>query len=172
MRVRSSRTTRVTKALTNLIPEANSILKSIAKSVPVGGNTLFTRAAKLIEKGFYTGPILNFQSQFTAGDDGVVPPPLTRDRLHPKSLKDAPFTIPELALRGAIRIPLDFTFGKKPPVILVPGTGSTGFLTYAGNYLKLLRNVDYADPVYLNIPDFLLDDAQLNAVSRRWVTST
>jgi hypothetical protein len=94
-----------------------------------------------------------------------VSPP-SASGVYRSSFKDAPYTLPELALRSAIRIPLGFTFGQKPPVILVPGTGSTGYLTYAGNYLKLLRNVDYADPVYLNIPDFLLDDAQLNAVSQ------
>jgi hypothetical protein len=147
----------------NLLIAANTILSSIAKSVPIGGSTLFARAAKLIENGFYTGPLPNFAAQSTAGDDSVVSTPSISGVYH-KSVKGAPYTLPELILRGAIRIPVGFTFGQKPPVILVPGTGSTGYLTYAGNYLKLLRNVDYADPVYLNILDFLLDDAQLNAV--------
>jgi hypothetical protein len=151
--------------LTNLIPEAYSILNSIVNSAPVVGDTLFTRAANLIQNGFYNGPILNFESQFTAGDDGVVSPPSTTEILYPAGAADAPFTISEMDLLAAIRIPLGFTFGKKPPVILVPGTGSTGYLTYAANYLKLLRDVDFADPVYLNVPHFLLDDAQLNSVS-------
>lgn len=33
-----------------------------------------------------------------------------------------------------------------------------------GNYIPLLSNVDYADPVWVNVPGYLLGDAQLNAV--------
>lgn len=58
-----------------------------------------------------------------------------------------------------------FTFGQKPPVVLVPGTGSKGCETYSSNFIKLFQGVAYADPVWLNIPGFLLDDAQNNAVS-------
>lgn len=46
---------------------------------------------------------------------------------------------------------------------MVPGTGSTGCLTFRSNFIKEWQNVDYADPVWLNIPHFLLDDAQVNA---------
>ena len=47
--------------------------------------------------------------------------------------------------------------------MLFPGTGSTGYLTFIGNFIPLLTNVDYADPVWVNVPHFLLDDAQQNA---------
>jgi hypothetical protein len=132
-----------------------------------GPNALFNKAAALIQNGFYSGSISNILSQSTAGDSLVVTTnPSPRRLVYPQAaLLDPAYDIAELKLRAAIRIPLTFTYGQKPPVILVPGTGSTGYITYAGNYIKLLSNVDYADPVWLNIPDFLLDDAQSNAVS-------
>lgn len=82
-----------------------------------------------------------------------------------KSPQDAPYSNSESALRSAILIPSSFTYGKKPPLVMVPGTGSKGCLTYGSNFYKQFQNVNFADPVLLNIPDFLLDDAQSNAVS-------
>lgn len=68
-------------------------------------------------------------------------------------------------LRGAIGIPSDFEYGSgtKNPVILVPGTASMGGLVYASNYAKLLKNTNYADIVWLNVPNYLLDDCQSNS---------
>lgn len=50
-----------------------------------------------------------------------------------------------------------------PPVILVPGTGNLGFQTFEGNFIQLFTGTSYADPVWLNIPGYLLGDAQVNA---------
>lgn len=44
-----------------------------------------------------------------------------------------------------------------------PGTGATGSINFQSNIGKLLSQEDYADPVYLNIPNNLLNDAQSNA---------
>lgn len=80
--------------------------------------------------------------------------------------RDAPYDLPESKLRGAIHIPPEFRYGAPgapQPIILVPGTGNTGYLNFQGNYIKLLKNSHVADPVWLNIPDFLNDDAQTNA---------
>jgi hypothetical protein len=120
----------------------------------------------LINAGFHSGGISNISAQFTAGNHLVhLINPLAKKIIYPRVQSSDPvYDVLELRLRSAVNIPLAFTYGKKPPVILVPGTGSTGFLTYSGNYLKLLSNVDYADPIWLNIPDFLLNDAQTNAV--------
>jgi hypothetical protein len=86
--------------------------------------------------------------------------------LHPRRhYDDAPYSVRLSDLERALIIPYSFTFGDKPPVIFVPGTGSTGFLTFRGNYLKQFADVSFADPVWLDIPHFLLDDAQVNAVS-------
>ena len=80
-----------------------------------------------------------------------------------KNSCDAPYSISESKLRSAIYIPDSFTYGAKPPVVLFPGTGATGYITFDGNFIPLLQNVDYADPVWVNVPGFLLDDAQHNA---------
>ena len=68
--------------------------------------------------------------------------------VYPKSELDAPYSISEQYLRSAIFIPETFTYGKKPPVILFPGTGSTGFLAFSGNFIPLLSGADWADPVW------------------------
>ncbi|KAK7974075.1 hypothetical protein PG989_015923 [Apiospora arundinis] len=77
--------------------------------------------------------------------------------------RDAPYSLPEAQLRAALYIPESFTYGAKPPVIFVPGTGSYGGSAFAPNLRKLLTNVSYADPVWLNVPHAMLGDAQQNA---------
>lgn len=76
---------------------------------------------------------------------------------------DAPYSVSESRLRSAIFIPETFTYGEKPPVILFPGTGSTGWLTFKGNFIPLLSETNWADPIWVNVPDLLLEDAQVNA---------
>ncbi|KAF5532940.1 lipase B [Fusarium mexicanum] len=44
------------------------------------------------------------------------------------------------------------------PVILFPGT------SFQGSFISLLTGVDWADPVWVNVPELLLGDAQVNAV--------
>lgn len=80
-----------------------------------------------------------------------------------KAAADAPYSLPAGQLRGAIYIPSSFGYGATPPLIMVPGTGSTGFLTFTGNFIKQFTGSPFADPVWLNIPDYLYDDAQLNS---------
>ncbi|KAK1991284.1 alpha/beta-hydrolase [Colletotrichum falcatum] len=80
-----------------------------------------------------------------------------------KDAADAPYTLSEAQLRQAIFIPQGFTFGQKPPVVFVPGTGVYGGEAFGPNLLKLLSNVPYADPVWLNVPGALLGDAQTNS---------
>jgi pimeloyl-ACP methyl ester carboxylesterase len=82
----------------------------------------------------------------------------------PKRIQSDPsYTLNEPQLRAVIYIPPTFTYGQKPPVILVPGTGSTGYQAFDGNFIPLLTGVSWADPVWLNIPIELLGDAQTNA---------
>ena len=80
-----------------------------------------------------------------------------------KACGDAPYSVDEGTLRGAIYIPSGFTYGAKPPVILMPGTGNTGYITYQGNFIQTLTGSNYADPVWVNVPGYLLGDAQVNA---------
>ncbi|GAB7361116.1 hypothetical protein MBLNU230_g1152t2 [Neophaeotheca triangularis] len=87
-------------------------------------------------------------------------------RAFPKaSSRDAPYSLSESQLRSAIHIPSTFQYGRNgapQPAILVPGTGNTGYATFIGNYIPLLQGSQIADPVWLNIPSFLLQDSQLS----------
>jgi len=126
------------------------------------------RVNRLAASGLLGTPnVLDLKDEATEGDDLAIPTnPPPKTTIYPKaSPSDAPYDLTEAQLRSVIRIPLGFTYGQKPPVILAPGTGSTGYLTFAGNFLQTLANVEYADPVWLQIPNFLLDDVQVNSVS-------
>lgn len=46
---------------------------------------------------------------------------------------------------------------------MVPGTGTTGPISFASNFIKIFTGSSYADPVWLNIPGWLLDDVQVNS---------
>lgn len=85
--------------------------------------------------------------------------------LYPKKAgtTDAPYSVAEADLRAAIFIPSGFTYGKKTPVLFVPGTGAYGGSNFANNLRKLLTGQSYADPVWLNVPDAMLGDVQVNA---------
>lgn len=76
---------------------------------------------------------------------------------------DARFSVLESRLRAAMYIPPGFTWGRKQPIVMSPGTGATGGVNFETNIGKLLAQEDFADPVYLNIPDALLSDAQISA---------
>jgi hypothetical protein len=80
-----------------------------------------------------------------------------------KSESDAPYSNSEQALRSAIFIPPSFTYGQKQPLIFIPGTGTYGGEAFTYNLLKLFSSSPLADPVWLNVPDALLADAQSNA---------
>lgn len=80
-----------------------------------------------------------------------------------KAPTDAPYSLSEAQLRAAIYIPPGFTYGRKPPTIFVPGTGAYGGINFGSNLRKLLTNVPYADPVWVNIPGANLGDVQVTS---------
>ncbi|KAI5252285.1 alpha/beta-hydrolase [Aureobasidium subglaciale] len=80
-----------------------------------------------------------------------------------KSCGDAPYSVDEATLRAAIHIPPGFTFGAKPPVILMSGTGYHGFEAFRGSYIPSLKDQSYADSVWINTPGRQLDDSQTNS---------
>ncbi|KAH9212808.1 hypothetical protein DL95DRAFT_410869 [Leptodontidium sp. 2 PMI_412] len=85
--------------------------------------------------------------------------------LYPKlSDGDAFYHVKELDLRSAIFIPTAFQYGRdgRVPVLLVPGTGSMGGETYESNFAKLLGTSTFGDPVWLNVPGRMCDDAAQN----------
>ncbi|KAK8193841.1 uncharacterized protein BKA78DRAFT_281835 [Phyllosticta capitalensis] len=80
-----------------------------------------------------------------------------------KGVKDAPYLLSEQELRQIIQFPEGFTYGQKQPVIFVSGTGVYGYEAFQNNLIKLLTGVDYADPVWINIPKASIPDAQINS---------
>ena len=80
--------------------------------------------------------------------------------IYPSQIGDAPYSVSEEKLRAALKIPNAFTYGQKQPVLLVHGTGQSGPQNFGPNIGKLLAATDYADPLWLNIPSKLNQDAQ------------
>lgn len=82
-----------------------------------------------------------------------------------KDANDAPYSLTEPDLRGAVYIPEGFEHGAngKRPVLLVPGTAIPSGSTYYFNYEKLLAESDFADTVWVNIPGNSLNDVQINS---------
>ncbi|KAF2428800.1 alpha/beta-hydrolase [Tothia fuscella] len=142
---------------------ATSLISSIVAS---STNNPIAEAVARIQNGFAPDDIKNIPTDAYTGS-GSSQNSNTRNPSQPvypkKERGDAPYSLSESALRAAIYIPSSFTYGRTTPLIMVPGTGSTGYLTYRGNFIKQFTGSSFADPVWLNIPDFLYDDAQVNA---------
>ncbi|KAF9690598.1 hypothetical protein EKO04_011340 [Ascochyta lentis] len=117
------------------------------------------------------GPVLDgtlttaLQGGLPVGENSISNNNKAVSGLYPKKLQtsDAPYSVSEAALRAAIYIPSGFTYGKKTPVLFVPGTGAYGGTNFANNLRKLLTGKSYADPVWVNVPGAMLGDAQLNS---------
>ncbi|KAI9655327.1 MAG: hypothetical protein M1821_005474 [Bathelium mastoideum] len=152
------------------IPQATAIVSSaIAPAASPG--SFYDSVVQLIANSFLPSNLGQSLSGLVNGL-GVIGPNAevnvnTRSpstTIYPKKQStDAPYSLTEAQLRQVIYIPSGFTYGQKPPAILVPGTGNTGYETFSANYIPLLTGVSYADPVWLNIPGHLLGDAQVNA---------
>jgi hypothetical protein len=151
------------KSFSDCTPAVLSVVNSALIPSPTD---LYEVAVELIESGITPGNLTQLIGVITSGCNSQRNQnPAPSKPIYPKkSPSDAPYSVSESQLRAAIHIPTTFTYGKKTPVILVPGTGETGCTSYIGNYIKLLTGTSYADPVWLNVPDYMLDDAQVNAV--------
>ncbi|KAF4341978.1 lipase B [Fusarium beomiforme] len=147
------------------INDASSIMEKVAASEP---DNIVEYSARLIANGVVSGStddLISYAKGLGSEENGSSnqnpDPPKS---VYPKAAScDAPYTVSEDKLRSAIFIPDTFTYGKKLPVILFPGTGATGYTTFKGSFIPLLTGVDWADPVWVNVPGLLLDDAQVNA---------
>ncbi|KAL9114867.1 MAG: hypothetical protein Q9227_001110 [Pyrenula ochraceoflavens] len=149
------------------IPEAASIVQNALPSVTELGS-IINSSITLIENGFKPGDLSTDVIGSAEGVNSVnnVNPRNPDTVIYPKkSPSDAPYSLAESALRASIYIPPTFSYGNgsKQPVILVPGTGSYGGDTYTPNFIKTLTPTTFADPLWLNIPGALLDDAQVNS---------
>jgi len=154
-----------TKTQTNAA-SAIAQLSSIHAAKPSAN--LFEFVAAVAAEGLTANSVtdlLGFVDGLASGENSMSNVNIQRpkDTIYPRKGNDPKYSVTESSLRAAIYIPPSFQGGKVQPVILMPGTGATGYLTYVGNYIRLLTGSSYADPVWLNIPGYLLNDAQVNA---------
>jgi hypothetical protein len=143
--------------------EATSILSSIFSATPTD---LYDNIVELIANDFSPGNLGQVETTYSEGcnSDTNNNPQDPSGTIYPKkSASDAPYSLSEAQLRQAIYIPSTFTYGNVPPIVMVPGTGSTGCLSFGSNFIPQFTGSSYADPVWLNVPHLLLDDAQVNA---------
>ncbi|KAF5610121.1 lipase B [Fusarium subglutinans] len=147
------------------VAEALSITEKVAKSEP---DNIVEYSARLIANGIISGStddLLSYAHGLGSAENGYdnqnPDPPKS---VYPKAAScDARYTVSEDKLRSAIYIPDTFTYGEKLPVVLFPGTGATGWTSFRGSFIPLLTGVDWADPVWVNVPELLFGDAQVNA---------
>lgn len=151
--------------------QANEAISNVFKASPTPEN-LVDAAAQLVAQGLTLDNVagaLDFVEGALTGENSVQnnnprdPSPAAFPTAAPG---DAPFSLSEEELRAVIHIPDSFQYGRAgapQPIILVPGTGNTGYITFSGNLIPLLQGSDIADPVWLNIPGHLLGDAQTHA---------
>ncbi|GME50291.1 hypothetical protein GTA08_BOTSDO07677 [Neofusicoccum parvum] len=145
------------------VQQAQDRIRQIYSATPTN---IYKNIANQIAAGLTTMTITEALGILTTGENSQTnsnPRNPTTPIYPQKAPGDAPYSLSEQALRAAIYIPPSFTYGRKPPTILVPGTGSYGGINFASNLRKLLTDVPYADPVWLNVPGALLGDAQANA---------
>ncbi|KAH7309174.1 hypothetical protein B0I35DRAFT_471039 [Stachybotrys elegans] len=162
----------VLKAVKQLVPTArptnvdgaSKVIASLAKARPTN---ILEYGSHLIANGIISGGVEDLlqiaggSGPAEAGSSNSNPDPPTS--VYPKDACDATYTIPEDKLRAAIYIPDSFTHGEKQPVVLLAGTGNMAYTSFSGNFIPLLSNSDWADPVWVNVPGKLLDDVQTNA---------
>lgn len=149
-------------------PQSIASIQTTLQNLNVGKNqtSIYTLVADMIEAGVAPPDIVTNINTFSAGLNSANNvnsrnPSVT---IYPKkNSADAPYSLTESALRQVIQIPSTFTYGQKPPVILMPGTGDRGGINFGSNFIKLFKNVAYADPVWINPPSFCLGDAQVTA---------
>ena len=153
------------------IAEASRRVSSVVQAQATAG-TYVQVAADLVESGLTLengADALDFVTDILEGENSSRNVNLRNPQpaAFPKAgSNDAPYSVSEAKLRAAIYIPSGFQYGRQgapQPIILVPGTGNTGFVTFSGSYIPLLQGSKIADPVWLNIPGYLYNDAQTNA---------
>ncbi|KAK3114140.1 hypothetical protein LTR53_007854 [Teratosphaeriaceae sp. CCFEE 6253] len=162
----------VTPTATPASPQqALAALSTIYQASPTPNN-LYAALGEVVAAGLTTHNVNDALSALEGGLTGQNsetnvnpknPSPAVYPKAHPS---DAPYDLTEAQLRQALYIPPTFrygTAGAPPPVLLIPGTGATGYTTFRGNYIPLLTGSSIGDPVWLNIPGYLLNDAQANA---------
>jgi len=165
----------VESTLENIVPlpsptsveqAASRLQSAYAAAAPT---SFFQSAAIIIQQGLASNDLASIAAGFNAeqGSNSFNNNPHNPTKsIYPKKAQgDAPYQQTEAKLRQHIYIPPGFTFGKKPPVILVPGTGERGggnfIVGLAGYTSHMLR------PVTLIIALGKLDPVAAGPVVRR-----
>ncbi|PYI10548.1 alpha/beta-hydrolase [Aspergillus sclerotiicarbonarius CBS 121057] len=123
----------------------------------------------IVASGLLPSKLLSFLNGYldnSLNSGHNVNPGLGSERIYPsRAAKDAPYSIPEEALRQAIHISNFSPAGRKgqKPVILVPGTAAPAGTSYYFNFGKLGSAIPEADVAWVNVPGASLGDAQINA---------
>lgn len=142
---------------------------SLSKIHNTGDRSLFEIAVESLNAGLAPADILDLAQGLLDHEINSIVNENPRNPITSifptKDANDAPYSLTEADLRGAVYIPEDFEYGAngKRPVLLVPGTAVPCGSTYYFNYEKLLADSDFADPVWVNIPGNSLDDIQINS---------
>lgn len=140
--------------------------QAYARAKPTG---YIQSAAVILKQGLAGGDFKSLAAAFNknpGGENSAVNNNSRNPRksIYPKkSAADGIYKQTEKQMREQIYIPPTFTYGEKPPVILVPGTGARGSENFVGNLIPILQGQPYADIVWINPPGFQLADAQSNA---------
>lgn len=157
--------------LNNLRPQSkpSSVDEAVARLREIHSDAkpkgLLETAAAYIKDGLISGDSLqNTLAGFTVENSAFnLNVPALANIFPKKGRKDAFYVQSQEEMQRQIYIPPTFTYGQKPPVILVPGTGARGGNTFSGNMIPLLTGQQWADPVIINPPGFMLADVQTNA---------
>ncbi|KAF2754501.1 alpha/beta-hydrolase [Pseudovirgaria hyperparasitica] len=121
---------------------------------------IFEYGAQIILNGFSGQDFLTIFNAYvatqTTSTSAAQPAPST-----PKPTPATPpTTSPSPTSAKQSTSPPDFTYGRIPPVIFLPGTAALAGQNFGPNYGKLLKRDNIADPVYLNLPGQNLADIQ------------
>ncbi|GAD93731.1 lipase, putative [Paecilomyces variotii No. 5] len=133
-----------------------------------GSKDIAQASDELIAKGLVPSDIFDFlngYADFSLNSLDNTNSRSPNSTIYPsKSSEDAPYSLDEDTLRGAIYIPSSFSYGAngKRPIILVPGTAVPAGTTYHFSFSKVDEAAD-VDPVWVNIPSASLGDAQVNS---------
>ncbi|KAI2998501.1 hypothetical protein CBS147346_8162 [Aspergillus niger] len=159
----------------NLQHPGNEQLQAVLKKIEAiftkkSSSTMLDLAKDIVASGLVPPKILAFLNGYLDAKINSahnLNPDLKSGSIYPsKATEDAPYSIPEAALREAIHMPNLFSgesnSGRKP-VILVPGTAAPAGTSFYYNFGKLGNAIPEIDVSWVNIPQASLGDVQVTA---------
>lgn len=154
---------------TNIVPAPGptaipQVIEEVQKITSANPGDIFRSGAEILAGGFAGGDYVDIAKAYLLESNTNNFNPRPAFGIYPKKdPRDAPYSLSESDLRKVIYIPFDFTYGRKPPVIFLPGSGVRAGSSFAGNLGKLVKDNNLGDPVYVNLPGENLADIQIAA---------